>query len=44
MTIARSPLLVLLLAVPGWAQFGRGSWTMFGGDPQRTGWNRTETN
>ena len=25
------------------AQFGRGSWTMFGGDPQRTGWNKTET-
>jgi outer membrane protein assembly factor BamB len=25
------------------AQFGRGSWTTFGGDPQRTGWNKTET-
>ena len=24
------------------AQFGRGSWTTFGGDPQRAGWNRTE--
>jgi outer membrane protein assembly factor BamB len=25
------------------AQAGRGSWTTFGGDPQRTGWNKTET-
>ena len=25
------------------AQYGRGSWTTFGGDPQRTGWNKTET-
>jgi len=24
-------------------QYGRGSWTTFGGDPQRTGWNKTET-
>lgn len=37
-------LLIGLLAVPIFtpAQFGRGSWTMFGGDPQRTGWNKTE--
>ncbi|MGP0070723.1 MAG: PQQ-binding-like beta-propeller repeat protein [Bryobacteraceae bacterium] len=36
-------LLVLLaspILTPG--QFGRGSWTTFGGDPQRTGWNKTE--
>lgn len=26
------------------AQFGRGSWTTFGGDPQRSGWNKTENN
>jgi outer membrane protein assembly factor BamB len=25
------------------AQAGRGSWTTFGGDPQRSGWNKTET-
>jgi outer membrane protein assembly factor BamB len=25
------------------AQPGRGSWTTFGGDPQRTGWNKAET-
>lgn len=36
--------LVSLFLVPfvAHAQFGRGSWTSFGGDPQRTGWNRTE--
>ncbi len=38
-------LLPALLAVPllTKAQYGRGSWTTFGGDPQRTGWNKTET-
>src|ERR1700691_2303798 len=38
-------LLPTLLAVPMLmlAQPGRGSWTTFGGDPQRTGWNKTET-
>jgi outer membrane protein assembly factor BamB len=38
-------LLPALLALPMvmLAQFGRGSWTTFGGDPQRTGWNKTET-
>src|SRR3984885_7270317 len=38
-------LLPALLAVPllTQAQPGRGSWTTFGGDPQRTGWNKTET-
>src|ERR1700678_4686892 len=38
-------LLPVLLALPvlAPAQFGRGSWTTFGGDPQRTGWNKTET-
>jgi hypothetical protein len=38
-------LLPALLALPTvtLAQFGRGSWTTFGGDPQGTGWNKTET-
>jgi outer membrane protein assembly factor BamB len=35
--------VVLVLAAALHAQFGRGSWTTFGGDPQRTGWNKTET-
>ena len=37
-------LLPALLALPmlAPAQFGRGSWTTFGADPQRTGWNKTE--
>jgi len=37
-------LLPVLLAFPmlSPAQYGRGSWTTFGGDPQRTGWNKTE--
>src|ERR1700677_2811858 len=41
-----SPALLLLpLALPlaSLAQSGRGSWTTFGGDPQRTGWNKGET-
>ena len=33
-------VLAAPLAILG--QFGRGSWTTFGGDPQRTGWNKTE--
>lgn len=38
-------LLLVLLALPlvSPAQLGRGSWNTFGGDPQRTGWNKTET-
>ncbi len=38
-------LLPVLLALPmlAPAQSGRGSWTTFGGDPQRSGWNKTET-
>jgi outer membrane protein assembly factor BamB len=38
-------LAAALLASPTFtaAQFGRGSWTTFGGDPQRTGWNKTES-
>ena len=38
-------LLPVLLSFPMLSpgQFGRGSWTTFGGDPQRTGWNKTET-
>jgi outer membrane protein assembly factor BamB len=37
-------LLPVFLAIPmlAPAQYGRGSWTTFGGDPQRTGWNKTE--
>src|SRR5580692_5342034 len=42
MRIAR--MLPVLLALPMFApaQSGRGSWITFGGDPQRTGWNKTE--
>lgn len=41
----RIAILLSFLAFPmlSSAQFGRGSWTTFGGDPQRTGWNKTET-
>ena len=37
--------LTALLALPVsmTAQFGRGSWLTFGGDAQRTGWNKTES-
>jgi len=38
--ILAAALLALPMSTP--AQFGRGSWTTFGGDPQRTGWNKTE--
>jgi outer membrane protein assembly factor BamB len=38
--ILLTALVALPLLTPG--QFGRGSWTTFGGDPQRTGWNKTE--
>jgi outer membrane protein assembly factor BamB len=38
-------LLPVLLALPlaSRAQSGRGSWTTFGGDQQRSGWNKGET-
>ena len=38
-------LLPAILAIPitTHAQYGRGSWTTFGGDPQRTGWNKGES-
>ena len=38
-------LFPVLFALPmlSPAQYGRGSWTTFGGDPQRAGWNKTET-
>jgi hypothetical protein len=36
------PVYLALFPIASQAQFGRGSWTTFGGDPQRTGWNRTE--
>ena len=35
--------LCLLLPALLEGQFGRRSWTTFGADPQRTGWNKTET-
>ena len=37
------PVLILLAPLETPAQFGRGSWLTFGGDPQRSGWNKTET-
>jgi outer membrane protein assembly factor BamB len=43
MKVTRIVPVAVLLAVALHAQFGRGSWTTFGGDPQRTGWNKTET-
>ena len=33
----------ILLATAASAQYSRGTWTAFGGDPQRTGWNKAET-
>jgi outer membrane protein assembly factor BamB len=33
----------VLLSAEAFAQYSRGAWTAFGGDPQRTGWNKTET-
>jgi len=42
MRIAILLAVFLALAQLSPAQFGRGSWTTFGGDPQRTGWNKTE--
>jgi outer membrane protein assembly factor BamB len=36
------PVLLASFPLLTHAQFGRGSWTTFGGDPQRTGWNKTE--
>lgn len=38
--ILLAALFLIPLTTP--AQYGRGSWTTFGGDPQRTGWNKTE--
>jgi hypothetical protein len=38
------PLLIAVLfsaCAPG--QYSRGVWSALGGDPQRTGWNKTET-
>jgi outer membrane protein assembly factor BamB len=37
------PILLFVLPFAARAQPGRGSWTTFGGDPQRTGWNKGET-
>ena len=39
----RVPLACLLLPLAAHAQFGRGAWNTFGGDAQRTGWNRAES-
>src|SRR6266853_1923255 len=33
----------MLLSTASHAQYSRGAWTAFGGDPQRTGWNKNET-
>jgi outer membrane protein assembly factor BamB len=35
--------LATLFSAGALAQYSRGAWTTFGGDPQRTGWNKTET-
>jgi outer membrane protein assembly factor BamB len=35
--------VLLTLPLVATAQPGRGSWNTFGGDPQRSGWNKTET-
>jgi outer membrane protein assembly factor BamB len=37
------PILLLAMPAVSQAQAGRGGWTTFGGDPQRTGWNKSET-
>jgi outer membrane protein assembly factor BamB len=42
MRIATTLLALLALPIFTPGQSGRGSWTTFGGDPQRTGWNKTE--
>src|SRR5450631_3756569 len=36
-------LAAILVSTAAFAQYSRGAWTSFGGDPQRTGWNKTET-
>ena len=33
----------MLAAAAGFGQYSRGAWTAFGGDAQRTGWNKIET-
>src|SRR6478735_534488 len=35
--------IAMLLSATAVAQYSRGAWTTFGGDPQRTGWNKLET-
>ena len=37
------PLIVVVLAACAYSQYSRGTWSAFGGDPQRTGWNKTES-
>ncbi len=39
----RSLLIAALFAASVCGQYSRGVWSAFGGDPQRTGWNKTET-
>ena len=43
MTLARFLSLCLLFPMLSSAQFRRGGWDTFGGDPQRTGWARAES-
>jgi hypothetical protein len=39
-----SVVAAAILASPAtFAQYSRGAWTSFGGDAQRTGWNKIET-
>src|SRR6185436_15257969 len=35
--------VAILCPAAAFAQYSRGAWTTFGGDPQRTGWNKVET-
>src|SRR5450755_145062 len=35
--------LSAMLAASAFGQYSRGAWTTFGGDAQRTGWNKLET-
>ena len=40
---ARFVIVLTLLSAAALAQYSRGAWTTFGGDAQRTGWNKIET-
>ncbi len=43
MKVSRLLSLCLCLPMLSWAQAGRAGWTTFGGDAQRSGWNKAET-